>query len=360
MGQIMEIMAAWNNPGQHVVLFGERGVGKTSLANVLTEIFSNVDQTRIRYGRVNCTTDEKFTPLWRRVFRELNIDTYDEESLVLRPDDIRRVLAAAPISLIVLDELDRVDDDETLTLLADTVKALSDHAVRSTLVLVGVADSVEALIGDHLSIERALVQVAMPRMPEQELREIVDKGLKELDMSVEPGANARIARLSEGLPHYTHLLAQHATLRAVQDDRSVVSDADVDGAIRAALDKAQHSVKSSYQRAVRSVRTDAQYEEVLLACALAKKDEFGFFAAGKVRQPLSTIMGRSVQIPAFARHLAAFTEGERDSVLTRVTVGKSKFYRFSNPMLQPYVVMQGVARGLVSEAQLRADPDLGG
>ncbi len=35
--QIMLVTAALSQPGQHVVLYGERGVGKTSLANVLTE-----------------------------------------------------------------------------------------------------------------------------------------------------------------------------------------------------------------------------------------------------------------------------------------------------------------------------------
>jgi hypothetical protein len=38
------------------------------------------------------------------------------------------------------------------------IKVLSDNSVPATLVLVGVADSVDALIVEHQSIERALVQ----------------------------------------------------------------------------------------------------------------------------------------------------------------------------------------------------------
>jgi MoxR-like ATPase len=37
--QVADVINAVNQRSQHVVLFGERGVGKTSLANVLGEIF---------------------------------------------------------------------------------------------------------------------------------------------------------------------------------------------------------------------------------------------------------------------------------------------------------------------------------
>jgi hypothetical protein len=39
----------------------------------------------------------------------------------------------------VLDEFDRVEDDETPSLMADTIKAMSDHAVQTKIVIVGVA-----------------------------------------------------------------------------------------------------------------------------------------------------------------------------------------------------------------------------
>jgi hypothetical protein len=42
--------------------------------------------------------------------------------------------------------LDRLEDDDALTALADTLETLSDHAVTSTLVLVGVARSIGELV----------------------------------------------------------------------------------------------------------------------------------------------------------------------------------------------------------------------
>ena len=46
-------------------------------------------------------------------------------------------------------------------------KILSDYSVRSTILVIGVAESVTELIGEHQSIERALVQIPECRQPRQ-------------------------------------------------------------------------------------------------------------------------------------------------------------------------------------------------
>jgi Cdc6-like AAA superfamily ATPase len=280
--QVKDVVNAVAQRGQHVVLYGERGVGKTSLANVLQAIFADRNMGSLDCVRVNCGTTDEFYGIWRKIFRELDLP---ENGLTpVTPDDIRYVLRELESkALIVIDELDRLEDDDTITLLADTIKTLSDHSVPSTLVLVGVADSIDDLVGDHRSIERALTQVLMPRMSEAELSEIIDKGCSQLDLTPDSAARKRIARLSEGLPYYTHLLALHASQRAIMDDRVEVLPADVDAAISAGVEKAQASIRSSYQAATRSPRPESLFEEVLLACALAPKDELGYFTPGQAR-----------------------------------------------------------------------------
>ena len=84
--------------------------------------------------------------------------------------------------------------------IADTVKTLSDHAVSATVVLVGVADSVGELIEEHESVERALIQVHMPRMSYKEVEEIVTTGMNRLSLSVDSHALRRICILAQGLP----------------------------------------------------------------------------------------------------------------------------------------------------------------
>ncbi len=350
--QVLDTVAAINQRGQHVVLYGERGVGKTSLANVMADVLE-AQNVQLRVVTVNCAMGDSFGDIWSNIFERLGTQ---EKAFELSPEGIRRVLEKEPgRTLVVIDEIDRLNDREAITQLADTIKTLSDHSVLTTLLMVGVADSVDELIGEHQSIERALTQVLMPRMSVEELSEIVDKGLKQLNMTIDAPAKMRIARLSEGLASYTHLLALHATQWAIADDRTVVSSSDVERAISAAVQKAQQSIKSAYQKATRSPRPDNLFAHVLTACALAPKDDLGYFAAGAVRKPMSLMTNRRYEIPAFAPHLKAFTTEERGAVLKRTGERRKYFYRFENPMLQPYVLLTALSKGLLAEAQMTRD-----
>jgi type II secretory pathway predicted ATPase ExeA len=348
--QLTDIVSAVSMRGQHVGLYGERGVGKTSLATVLAEYFTIIGElSGLKSVIVNCSTDDTFASLWNNIFTELGVES-DERQIA--PEYVRRALQALPsASLIVIDELDRLEDDDTLTALADTIKTLSDHTVESTLVLVGVARSIGELIGEHASIVRALVQIEMPRMRIEELGAIVTKGCKQADIAAKQDAIGDIAALSEGLPHYTHLLALHAALRTVQEDRAEITGSDVQQAIPKAVDR--HTILSDYQRATRSARKDALFSEVLLACALAPKNQLGFFTSGSIRDPLEVIAGRRIEIPAFSNHLSQFLEPERGAVLQREGSSRRYFYRFADPIFQPYVILTGLSRGLITDEQLR-------
>src|SRR3989304_3134013 len=63
---------AVNQRGQHAVIYGERGVGKTSLANVISDHLEALQKdTRIICPRANCTADDEFSSIWRMVFQQI-------------------------------------------------------------------------------------------------------------------------------------------------------------------------------------------------------------------------------------------------------------------------------------------------
>jgi hypothetical protein len=184
-----------------------------------------------------------------------------------------------------------------------------------------------------------------------ELSEILASGCERAGLFPRPDTLHEVAALSEGLPHYTHLLGLHAGQHAVQNDRTEVTVADVRRAIPKAVDR--HTILSDFQQATRSARKDALFSQVLLACALAPKNQLGFFTSGAIRDPLQVIAGRRIEIPAFSNHLSQFLEAERGSVLRREGSSRRYFYRFTDPIFQPYVVLNGLSTGLITDEQLR-------
>lgn len=374
--QVRDVIDATTQPGRHVIMFGERGVGKTSLAKVLAAILANIgQQTFLNSGTINCDGTDNFTTLWQKIFRELSVavktkppgmvETTHEETVPLdeltkellgkkiKPDDIRFVFSKFSKNvIIVLDEVDRIKDRETTTLLADTIKNLSDHALPVTLILVGVADAVEELIAEHKSVERALVQVPMPRMVPDEIKQIIDKGLGEAGMTMDTDAQERIVLLSQGLPHFTHLLALHAATTAIECGRLNITLADVSKATTMAVEKS-HSILSDYHKATSSPQKQNLYDEVLLACALAETDDLGYFSAAGVAEPLSTIMKKEYYIPSFVRHLTDFASDKRGPVLKKTGEARRYRFRFINPLMRPFVILHGLSKGLLSEEMLK-------
>jgi Cdc6-like AAA superfamily ATPase len=361
--EIMKLINASLQRGQHAVLFGERGVGKTSLANVLKDFLKPLGSALLT--STNCESRSTFKSIWSSVFSELteiqsevgigyNPPTHTKERAISErlsdepsPEEIRQLLQflGKPI-IIIIDELDQIDDSNTTSRLANTIKTLSDHSTDATLILVGVADSLDKLIAEHRSIERALVQIPMPRMSSDELREIINKCLKELRMTIDEAAGRRISNLSHGLPHYTHLLGLYAAQSAVDRDSMSITQEDVVQAISLAIENAQQSIRKSYYEATTSPRGNL-YAEVLLSCALAQTDELGYFPAANVRKPMSEIMGKSYDIPAFAQHLNDFCEPKRGAVLQKTGYPRRYRFRFVNPLMEPFVVMKGISGGLV-------------
>ena len=350
--QIMQITAAVSQPGRHIVLYGERGVGKTSLANILSELLIPTESSFREYAvRVNCSVDDSFKSVWTRIFNELHLDipeawTYGTPS----PDEIRQLLARVnPPMVVVIDEYDRLDDDSTLSLMADTIKSLSDHTVGTKIVLVGVSDSIEQLIGEHESVRRALEEVNMPRMERREIAELIIDGFREVGMQVEDAALGRIARLAEGLPTYAHALSLRAGTFAIQDDAERVTLVHVERAARQ-LVESPHSSKSAYVTATQSPRPENLFAQVLAACALAEKDELGYFTPASVKDPLSQIMGRTYDIPAFSRHLSEFLSDSRGPVLQRKGEPRKYRYRFRDPLMQPFAIMAALSQGLIPDS----------
>jgi hypothetical protein len=364
--QLQAIAETISERGRHAIVYGERGVGKTSMANILGELFP--DRLVVR---VAADSSDTYASLWRKVFRRVSLTSTrrgagfgsDEETTAMTladaigdatdPDTIALTLSeVAPDFVAVIDEFDRLTDSIARQLVADTIKTFSDSASAATIVVVGVAHDVRDLIGDHPSIERNLRQIPMPRMSRDELRQILDKGYGQLAMDLPGEIRERMVVLSQGFPHYTHLLGKYTALEAVGLKQTRVTRDDFELAIEGAIEDTQESIRAAYHRAIMTTRPESMFPAVLLAAALAPQDEYGTFRATDLIEPLGQITGKTTyKVENFVYNLGKLSAPERGDVLERVG-DKRPRYRFSNPLMKPFILMKGFQDGLIDEESL--------
>jgi Cdc6-like AAA superfamily ATPase len=365
--------------GLHVIIYGERGVGKTSLANVVRPVIHVLLDKGSREERVVLQTtaaaSDTFSTIWDRLFRDIvwqderpafglsrkpsgDATTIREAFGLpeqLAADDVRHVLSFMKRSVFIIDEFDRAAN-ATSKEFTDLIKALSDRGIDATVILVGVSDTVDELIADHASIHRALIQIPLPRMQPKELAQILGNAEKELGIGFSEAAANLIVRMSQGLPHYTHLLGQHSVREAANSRRSPrIELPDVFAGLKAAVKHAQQTVTGKHSTAIHSAHKDALYRQVLLACALTAsqtEDPLGYFNPGAIAEPLSIVLDKSVQIATFSNHLAEFSQPKRGQVLERTGQARAYRFRFRDPLLVPYIFMDAVTNGIISDAQL--------
>lgn len=356
--QIRRLIEVVLERGKHAVLYGERGVGKTSLAKVFHLLVPTISKKVLLFREQVDPTDD-FCSAWLKVFKDIGVK--DENGRLhplsedygtdITPDDVRRGLERAfkpsDIPVVVIDEFDKSEEEGLRVLSANTIKHLSDYAVNVTVIIVGVADDIGELIQEHESIGRCIEQIPMPRMSNTEMKELLQKRLPRLGMKIEPDAMWKIITLARGLPAYVHLLGLHATQDAIYTRRTTITVSNVDAAIQRALEKSQESVQREYAAATHTNRTDTLFREVLLACALAQTDDRGLFTPNAVVGPLSNILNREVTIANFQNHLKKFIGDERSRILLRRGKERAYKFRFRDPMMQPYVIMKGVEAGLI-------------
>lgn len=367
--QIVRAIGVVYQRGQHGIIFGERGVGKTSLANLIGDFVAGLDDgnkpemPRFLTPRVNCTGNSTYESIWRDVFSKITLFGASNEGLrignysetlkaKLVPEMVQNLLDVISTQkelIVIIDEFDRLKHAGSRRLMADTIKSLSDHSVGATIFMVGVGDTVGELIAEHQSVARALVQIPLQRMESTELQDIIDKGItrfnsrcQDFQLDMQPEGSNLIVAVSRGLPHYTHLLAQHACCVAIEKEQSKIDRSIVADGMARALNGVQQSTLSSYDKAVTSAHRNALYCEVLAACALAVPDRQGYFAAADVVSPLGKIRKRPVEIANFMDHLQAFCKPERGTVLEKTGEPRRFRFRFADPLMQPYVVLRAL------------------
>lgn len=374
--QIVKLLDAVSERGRHAIVYGEPGVGKTSLAQTV-QYFVPIKTSTVKYIRKPAFSSDTYSSIWSDIFREIRFkaDLGDgvKEYLVseiyangVTPSDVIRELSyfsENDIPIIVIDEYNIIKDKDSSRQMAETIKAVSDAGLNVTIVIVGISDTVENLIEGHASISRCSEEVLMPRMSSPEMQLLIDSRVAKLGMNISGDAKWKIINLSKGLPAFSHSLGKGAVLSAISRKQLGIGEPDVDQSIVDLLASSQNTLKNDYEVATRSNHAKARFKQIITACAMAKTDESGYFTAKQVQQPLSNILDKNTGIDGFNPNLKELSSKKRGDILQQIGSERIYRYRFRNPAMQPYVIMKGIQEGFLDERAKSAlsapeEPDL--
>jgi hypothetical protein len=196
---------AWNRRGCSVVIFGERGVGKTSILRCAAMMFKGA----VFYH--SASLDDRFDAIMLSALEHFGASR-DPEGLAsgrVTPQAVVRRLPSVP-ALLLVDDFERIESEETRVAFADLIKKLSDSASRTTLAVAGVGCRLEDLIEAHESIRRHVVVLEVPSLGPPEIRDLVRDGISSLGLKIEQDAVEEIVRLSGGALDQAHLLCEAA------------------------------------------------------------------------------------------------------------------------------------------------------
>lgn len=278
----------------HVVLYGERGIGKTSLMHMLTQA-----ATEARYIVIysscgaNSTFDETFRAvatdiplLFHSGFAPNTAEAEQGSSLAdLLPDgpmsprkfgDLCAKLVGTRV-LIILDEFDRCESAAFRRDIAELIKNLSDRLGRVQLVLAGVAGDLTDLVEHIPSIRRNIFALRVPKMTDEEVLQIIANGEREAGITFDPAASALVVSIAQGSPYIANLLCHHAGHAALDSGQNVVHTTDVGTALTGALAEFQGRIPKSEQAPVRRLLESGRGGDVAVAAraALACDGAFG-------------------------------------------------------------------------------------
>lgn len=285
-------------PGRSAFIFGERGVGKSSLAWTAAYGYNSADQEPIRVVcHPSITFPRLIAQIAKRMRDQLNDGGKEKKiteiglktslvSLMHRiessPDELPKEVdvndavellealmpkRASIQRVVIVDELDASTGSEFRSNIAFFIKQLGDYQSKLKFIFAGIATNVSELLDHHESAQRCMATIELDRLRPNFLRDIVVEGFKQIGMSMKDTTAYRIACLSDGFAHFTHLIGLKMALAALDEEdlpESVDNVQLLEDAVRGAVEDSEAIVKEAYEKAVQKY---GSYEPVLWAVA---------------------------------------------------------------------------------------------
>lgn len=356
--KLLEIIS---RPGHHPIIFGERGIGKTSLVK-LTFLPQLVPRKLIWVTANRKTTFDRFA---KAVLRKLGLMETITERTSHTQRDVKgeggvlgfkagasrsekeglklsspMLLEVGPWELferldqykdeilIIIDELENARNANTdlPSLLVDFIKTISDNQCLCDprVAVIGVSKDVHTLLEEHDSIRRSLSEVELPRLTNKHLLKFLKEAESRIDYSIPPIILKLIADDSLGFPYYANLITLEMLSYAEAINEKFISLDSFSKGTKIALERAFHGELLQYSNITSSI----SYEESLVLRQMVA-------LSPKSRIPIYILDYKLVDIRGIPQRL--ILEAIQDLIEKDILLLQDGMLQFREPLASPFL-----------------------
>lgn len=244
--ELEDLMSATLYCGQHTIIHGARGSGKTSLVRIFGD---HADGQGAIVIYLACEPGGSFSDLIRPYLRAIPASALviGERARFLNdlaalPEnfgprafvDLVADRMVGPV-VFIFDEFDRITDTDVKAEIAVAMKLLSDSLVGILFTLVGIANNVADVIECHPSLRRHMRAVSLGRIEPGSVKDLIDAGEASTGLIFKEDARAAITRASCGSPFHVRLFCHHAAIAALARGSSSVVGSDARSGLHSAI-----------------------------------------------------------------------------------------------------------------------------
>ena len=267
----------------HAVLYGGRGIGKTSVLHFLAQSARDAGYLVVN---ASCGNGSEFRDVLRSVANQIPLlycrgiaptspaveqgktlaDLLPEGTLSVQAvSDVLASIVAKRV-IVVLDDFDQCSSKDFRLSVAELLKNLSDRAANCQFIIGGVAADLSELLEYVPSAQRNIYALQLSQISASEARELIAKSEAASGLQFTGVAANCIIHIAGGFPYFVNLLGNCASLQALDDGRTKVLPDDFVNGMREAL--AQLGAKLPY-RAKTQIARCAKAEELQMLGVLA-------------------------------------------------------------------------------------------
>jgi hypothetical protein len=359
---IEAIIQAVEEERSHIVLLGEKSLGKTSLLNIVAECAKEAGYLVARMsGTADLTFDhfifailEQFsariaeTPvkdiLQKRLGTEDLCQLVDREKELDIPAAIKIFQRLTEHQAIVLvDDFERIENAELKTRIGELMGVLSDQGAWLSLLLFGRAARARDILPESFESLPNVTWIKMQPMSDEDAERVIARGVSSVGVQFGEEVTETIIRLAQGIPSAIQWLCLLAIRRATQRYASEVEMHDVAEVISLAASKIDAKLCAFYDELCGPTR-GSWADEVLYLAVQTPADANGAFSTDTMSRISHETIGRSVLELPLHSALSRFTGESEQPVLEKVWTAQGTCYRFVNPAMRAIVMLKNSGR----------------